>query len=115
MTLPVLVVMLIRIYAKNHQIRKITVDLEFYPKPVEFTLQQIDAKNHIKEKDFILTELPNEKQTWKKQFVAKIAEISKDNDKNNSITVSFLRQYRQSKNIFVFSEVPDVSEVGIYE
>lgn len=82
-------------------------DFEFYPKPKLFRLDKINLDS-LKINDFVLTELTSEKRT-KKQFVAQITNIEKGLDPK--IFVSFLRQYRQSTDIFVFPEVKDVSEV----
>ena len=45
----------------------------------------------------------------RKQFLAQIVSI--DITSETKVIVSFLRQYRQSKDVFVFPEIEDVSEV----
>ncbi|KAJ3661650.1 hypothetical protein Zmor_006038 [Zophobas morio] len=62
--------------------------------------------------DFVIREFIYNDQTKKekvKQFVAKVAQI---ND-NNNIVVNCLRNYKESKNKFIFPQVSDVNKVAL--
>lgn len=89
-------------------------DCEFYPKQAEFALENV-SKEDINEHDFLWVELTSPApKNIKKKFVAQVI----DNEANNSkkcINVRFLRQYRQSKDVFTFPEVSDESELLMEE
>ncbi|KAB0799328.1 hypothetical protein PPYR_07208 [Photinus pyralis] len=60
--------------------------------------------------DYVLIDLQDEAKKTKKRFVAQVMCAKK-----NRINVKFMREYRQSKNIYVFPAIPDESEVFLNE
>lgn len=84
-------------------------DDESYPSKKEFFIEKINDED-VKVEDFLYVELTTEKHNIKKEFVAQVISAERG-EEHMSITVRFLRQYRQTRNIFVFPEVPDESEL----
>lgn len=71
------------------------------------------SMNEIKEGDFLLIKLTSgiSKQNIPKLFIAQTISNEKNDVNLNIINVRFLRQYRQTRDIFVFPEVADESIV----
>ena len=82
-------------------------DWELLSKKSSFNVEKVNPGTKLKKGDFLLTELTDEKYRTKKQFVAYITNI----EENGCIIVSFLRQYKQTTDIFVFPDVADESEI----
>lgn len=70
-----------------------------------FTISQ----EHLHENDFVLVELKDTKRNNSKDFVGQILKIAKSEDE--PLLVKFMRNYRIHKNIFIFPNVDDTSEV----
>ena len=98
----------------------------------EFSNCSAENENNVQEKsltlslatpeenDYVLVELENEKKNSKKDFVGQILKIIRNNsdvdkNKNQIYTVKFMRNYRNHKNIFIFPEVDDISEIFVSE
>lgn len=70
----------------------------------------LDTKKAIQEDDFIWVLLITQDNKVKKEFAAKFQNIS--NKKSQvAFEVKFKRKYRQYKDIFIFSQIYDVSVV----
>lgn len=82
-------------------------DVDEVTKPLRqsLTVEKVDIKD-INKGDFLKVKLLDQQSKSSKIFVAKVMNLE-----DAIITVSFMRQYRQKFDTFVFPEIPDESEI----
>ncbi|XP_031333074.1 uncharacterized protein LOC116176797 isoform X1 [Photinus pyralis] len=86
-------------------------DVDEISKPLHQSLavEQVNVED-IKDGDFLKVKLADVKSKSTKIFVAKVQQIE-----DTTVTVSFMRQYRQNFDTYVFPEIPDESEIFFSE